>query len=62
MNYIKSPKVHKQQSGMTIDERAALFNRKFKIKSMPKGILRRLFRENDITFKKVKKTKIFKKS
>ena len=42
---------------MTLGERVALFNRKFKTEIMTVGILRRIYREYGIKKKKIKLTK-----
>jgi hypothetical protein len=42
---------------LSLDERVALFNRKFKTEVMTIGILRRIYREHGIRKKKIRHTK-----
>ena len=62
MSYIQDKKILLKQAALSIPERAMLFNKRFRIKSMTTRILRRLYREYGITRKKVKRTKLLNDS
>ena len=60
MKFLVSSDTLQLWAGKSLDERAALFNRKFKGRKMTKRILRRLYSENGIRQKKIRKAKLFK--
>ena len=57
LKYLTSMDTFRDQAGLTLGERAALFNRKFKTQVMSVHILRRIYQENLIRKKKIRLTK-----